>query len=64
MAPFEPDLKVCIRRADGLGHFNMQIDISPDYRTQAHKFEFVIDQTELRAVAQTCRSIVAKFGSC
>ena len=61
LAPLEPELLITISRRDRLGHFTMQVAITPDHMTQEHSFQFEVDQSELLAVARQCRAIVAKF---
>ncbi len=59
--PMEPELKVVIRQFDGLGHFMMRVQITPDHLKQEHSFEFEIDQTYLPEVTRQCRAIVAAY---
>jgi hypothetical protein len=61
LAPSEPELHVLIRRIDGLSHFAMRVQITPDYRHQEHTFEFAIDQTHLRETTRRCRSIAGAY---
>lgn len=61
LAPMEPELKVIIRRSDSLGHFAMQVNITPNNMTQDHFFEFEIDQTYLPEITRQCRAIEGQF---
>jgi hypothetical protein len=56
----EPELKMKIQHSDQLGHFSMRVEITPDYLSQQHSFEFEIDQTYLPEIARQCRSIIKK----
>ena len=57
----EPVLKVTIRPLDRLGHFTMRVEITPDHLTQAHSFEFEIDQTYLPDITRQFRAIASVF---
>jgi hypothetical protein len=59
--PLEPELRVQFEQADSLGHFTMRVQITPDHLTQDHSFEFEIDQTYLRGIAEACRAIASKY---
>ncbi|HWL39963.1 MAG TPA: hypothetical protein VNO75_06975 [Gemmatimonadaceae bacterium] len=59
--PMEPELKVRIWKVDRLGHFTMRVQLTPDHLTQAHSFEFEIDQTYLPGIAAQCRTIADAY---
>ncbi len=56
----EPDLSVTLR-ADKLGNIIMSVDITPDYLTQKHSFEFTIDQSYLPAFISACGDMLSKY---
>ncbi|MEO7500797.1 MAG: hypothetical protein ABIX11_14525 [Casimicrobiaceae bacterium] len=45
----------------GLGQIAMLVEITPDYMTQEHKFEFEIDQSYLPGLIENCRKVLAKY---
>jgi len=61
LAPMEAELKVVVQRSDGLGHFVMNVNITPNNMTQNHTFKFEIDQTYLPEITRQCRAIEARF---
>lgn len=56
----EPQLEV-IMRIDGLGHVAVTVDITPDPLSQAHRFEFELDQTYVAPLRTSCRTILERF---
>ena len=61
LEPYEPALRIDLRRVDRLGHFVAQVDITPDHLAQSHRFEFELDQTDLPGLARGCSAIVARL---
>jgi hypothetical protein len=59
--PFEPQLRVVLKAVDDMGHVCVQVEITPDHMTQAHRFEFGIDQSYLPAIIQQCSEIVKEY---
>ncbi|HHI80590.1 MAG TPA: hypothetical protein ENK02_11485 [Planctomycetes bacterium] len=62
--PLEPELKVSLEVADGLGHVRVLVEITPDHLAQSHRFEFEMDQSNLTAIIQQCLAIVQKYPIC
>jgi hypothetical protein len=56
----EPELAVELR-ADGLGHIEMIVEITPDNLSQEHKFTFEIDQTYLPSLISSCQTILRNY---
>ncbi|HEX8364718.1 MAG TPA: hypothetical protein VF603_05475 [Allosphingosinicella sp.] len=56
----EPHLEV-VMRIDGLGHLAVIVDITPDPFSQAHRFEFALDQTYLAPLRAACGTILDCF---
>jgi hypothetical protein len=46
---------------DKLGQVEVTVDITPDHRTQKHRFIFSIDQSYLPETMNGCRRILARF---
>lgn len=63
LAPLEPGLDILLESVDGSGHVRLRVEITPDPHTQAHSFEFDIDQTYLPDIARQCAAIVVEFQS-
>ncbi|MFM6127276.1 MAG: hypothetical protein ACKPBV_00725 [Sphaerospermopsis kisseleviana] len=61
LAPLEPDLKVSLEATDSLGHIRAQVEITPDYVLQSHRFDFEVDQTYLPGVIKQCSEIVNEY---
>jgi len=61
LAPLEPGLDILLENVDRSGHVRLRVEISPDPHTQAHSFEFAIDQTYLSGIVRDCAAIVAEF---
>lgn len=59
--PLEPELKVSLEAADGLGHVRAQVEITPDHLLQAHRFEFGVDQSYLPGIIRQCSEIVQEY---
>jgi hypothetical protein len=61
LAPVEPNLKIILGIADGLGHIDAYVEITPDYVTQSHTMEFSIDQSYLPQIVKQCSAIVKEY---
>ena len=61
LKPFEPELRLQIEQLDSLGHFTMQVQITPDHLTQEHCFEFEIDQSYLPGISANCRALANTY---
>ena len=61
LASDEPNVSVQLTAVDRRGHVTMSVEITPDHMTQAHRFEFELDQSYLPAVAQQCRAVLARY---
>lgn len=59
--PYEPNLWVCLRPSDRLGHLRLRVQITPDQMTQEHRFDFEIDQTYLPPLIRQCRAILQEY---
>jgi hypothetical protein len=57
----EPNVAVRVTTADGAGHLRVRVDVTPDHITQAHWFEFEIDQSYLPAAVAQLESVLAAF---
>ena len=57
----EPALRVLLAASDQYGHVSMVVEITPDHLTQAHRFEFDLDQSYLPNVAAQCRMLLERF---
>ena len=56
----EPQLEV-VMRIDPLGHVAVTLEITPDPFSQAHRFEFELDQTYIGPLRASCRTILERF---
>jgi hypothetical protein len=56
----EPELAVTLT-AEGRGHITMVVAITPDHLAQAHRFTFVIDQSYLPPVMDSCRTLLRQY---
>jgi len=56
----EPELAVSLT-AERLGHITMVVAITPDHLSQAHRFTFVIDQSYLPLVIDSCRTLLRQY---
>ena len=56
----EPELAVTLT-AERLGHITMVVAITPDHLAQAHRFTFLLDQSYLPAVMDSCRTILRQY---
>jgi hypothetical protein len=56
----EPELAV-ILTAEGLGHITMVVAMTPDHLSQAHRFTFVIDQSYLLSVIDSCQTLLRQY---
>jgi len=61
LEPPEPNLRIEIKAADTLGHFQMEVQITPNHLTQEHRFEFEIDQSYLPSIIEQCEKLAARF---
>jgi len=56
----EPNLGITIR-AEKTGHLEIEIEITPDHMAQRHKFMSGFDQTFLKPIITSLRSILATY---
>lgn len=56
----EPNLGIVIR-GESLGQMTTTINITPNHMTQRHEFVFAIDQSYLKPLIASCRSIIAQY---
>jgi hypothetical protein len=61
LQPCEPNLLVCLRSSDRLGHILMRVEITPDHMTQQHRIDFEIDQSYLPSLMAQCRAIIEEY---
>jgi len=61
MDPYEPELRVELKKTDSLGHIEMTVQITPDHLTQEHEFLFEIDLSYLKGLSAQCREIEKKY---
>jgi hypothetical protein len=61
LASNEPHLRVSLEVSDSVGHVRVQVEITPDYLLQAHRFEFEIDQSYLPGILKQCSDIVQEY---
>lgn len=59
--PLEPELRVSLAVSDRCGHIHVQVDITPEHLSQAHKMEFDIDQSYLPDIIRQCSVIVQEY---
>ena len=59
--PLEPELKLSLTAVDDLGHLRAEVEITPDHLTQAHRFEFEVDQSFLPGIIRQCSAIVQEY---
>ncbi|GAB4224489.1 MAG: hypothetical protein Kow0062_26350 [Acidobacteriota bacterium] len=58
--PLEPELKLSLEAADGLGHIRARVEITPDHLLQHHWFQFEVDQSYLPGIIRECSEIVQR----
>jgi len=58
----EPELLVTMEVSDRLGHLKVNVNITPDYLNQQHKFVFELDQSYLPSMIQECKTALSSFG--
>lgn len=56
----EPNLTLTLR-ADSLGHIGGEIEITPHYASEFHRFDVGLDQSYLSPLITACESIVERF---
>ena len=56
----EPELAVEMKMREH-GHISMEVSITPDHRTQEHRFEFEIDQSYLKEMITECHHVLAAY---
>ena len=56
----EPELAVTLT-AERLGHITLVVAITPDHLAQTHRFTFIIDQSYLPPVIDSCRAILRQY---
>jgi hypothetical protein len=61
LGPLEPELRILLDAVDSLGHIRVLVEITPDHLEQAHRFEFVIDQSYLPDIIRQCAGIVQEY---
>lgn len=61
LASCEPDLQLSLDATDRVGHIRMQVNITPDYQRQSHRFEFEIDQSYLPGIIKQCSDLVREY---
>jgi hypothetical protein len=57
----EPNLVATLAAVDRHGHVAVTVAITPDQRTQTHKFRFELDQTYVFDIARQVDAIVERF---
>ena len=57
----EPNVTVRVTTANGAGQLRVRVDVTPDHMTQAHWFEFEIDQSYLPAAVGQLESVLVEF---
>lgn len=60
LVSLEPELAVEVK-LESLGRILMKVEITPDYMTQSHIFEFELDQSYLAALIENCRAVLEKY---
>jgi hypothetical protein len=60
LVSLEPELSVELD-AKELGKISMRVEITPDYMSQEHSFQFEIDQSYLAGLIGSCRKVLAKY---
>jgi hypothetical protein len=60
LACIEPNLSATLS-CDVLGHIEVVVQITPDHLTQAHRFDFTIDQSYLGPVITGCNRVLERF---
>jgi hypothetical protein len=61
LGSYEPNLGAEFRAADGAGHLEFAVEITPDHLEQQHRFVFGgFDQSYLPSVIVACNAIVAR----
>lgn len=61
LEPIEPYLKLSLEVVDGVGHLRLRVDITADYMTQSHRFDFEVDQTFLPMISSQCAAILREY---
>ena len=56
----EPNLNVTIRM-NRLGQIGGEVEITPDYMTERHRFDIGLDQSYLPALMTSCDAITQRF---
>ncbi|MBF0548668.1 MAG: hypothetical protein HQM08_29835 [Candidatus Riflebacteria bacterium] len=59
--PLEPGLELHLHKADGLGHYNLKILITPNHLEQEHSFFFEIDQSYFIQIIRQCNDLINKY---
>jgi hypothetical protein len=57
----EPELKVAVRSASGIGRMEVQVEITPEHLHQAHRFVFGVDQSYLPHVIRGCEQLLRQY---
>ena len=61
LEPIEPDLKLSLEVVDRLGHLRLRVEITADYMTQSHRFDYEVDQTHLQLISKQCAAILKEY---
>ena len=61
LVTIEPELSAAIHSPDPLGHYKLEVEITPDHLSQHHAFEFEIDQSFLTNLIRQCEQIGRKY---
>jgi hypothetical protein len=57
----EPHIVVRVAAADGLGHVQVRVELSPDPQTQGHWFVYAIDRSYLAEALRQLDAVLALF---
>jgi hypothetical protein len=61
LSSYEPNLVATVRAASSAGQLSFRVDITPNHLSQAHWFEYEIDQSYLPPVAAACDRLLARY---
>jgi hypothetical protein len=56
----EPEFTVTLT-AQGRGHITMVVRLTPDHLSQAHRFTFALDQSDVPLVIASCRTLLQQY---
>jgi len=57
----EPELSAIIDSPDARGHLRLHVEITPEYLSQQHAFDFEIDQSYLPGLISQCEQIARVY---